>query len=465
MTMEMEIRDKSGDICQPDNSSKSYNTPYNRDIDRIAGRTIRELYDSDNSLLIFPDTLGQNRDGIDSLHLLTKKRHNDEEVTISTGNLMGFVGTGSTQITIYSRFAKFADDTSQDYFLHYMLQRVCAVNLFDMKYGMSQDTIFDFLLYLFPYHLKRAVQQGIFRQYRTRLYNDANIKGPIDIPRHIRCNIPFNGRIAYRTREYVCDNPITQLIRHTIEYIRQNPAVSSILFTDKLIRDAVSDIVAATPSYSPGARQRVLTENLRPVHHPYFLSYLPLQRLCIHILQHRRMKFSNSDNRVYGILFDGAWLWEEYLYKTVFARCGFLHPRNKTGAGGIYLFEKDERKPTSGSRYPRYPDYYKKGVMVLDAKYKHLDNNLIDRDDIHQIISYMHVEEIQTGGFIYPKADDENRSVSTVLLGSLRGYGGTIWNIGIPIPGDCQTYNDFVNKMKKTEDELVETIEKIAIQQ
>ena len=40
------------------------------------------------------------------------------------------------------------------------------------------------------------------------------------------------------------------------------------------------------------------------------------------------MKYGRDDDEIYGVLFDGAWLWEEYL-NTFLADIGFEHPRNK----------------------------------------------------------------------------------------------------------------------------------------
>lgn len=44
------------------------------------------------------------------------------------------------------------------------------------------------------------------------------------------------------------------------------------------------------------------------------------------------MAYGSSDDRVGGLLFDGAWLWEEYL-ATVLAG-GFIHPETAPGATG-----------------------------------------------------------------------------------------------------------------------------------
>lgn len=74
--------------------------------------------------------------------------------------------------------------------------------------------------------MKNAISQGVYRQYITHKYNDANVRGVIDVSRHIKYNEPFNGSVAYTTREYSYDNHITQLIRHTIEFISKMVAMT-----------------------------------------------------------------------------------------------------------------------------------------------------------------------------------------------------------------------------------------------
>lgn len=64
------------------------------------------------------------------------------------------------------------------------------------------------------------MRKGIYKEYVKREYNNANIKGAVDVAKHIRSNVPFVGKVAYRTREFSYNNHLTQLIRHTIEKIQ-----------------------------------------------------------------------------------------------------------------------------------------------------------------------------------------------------------------------------------------------------
>ena len=97
------------------------------------------------------------------------------------------------------------------------------------------------------------------------------------------------------------------------------------------------------------------------------------------------------------MLFDGAWLWEEYV-ASILTRQGFIHSNTSQGTDGIRVFE--------GKKYSFYPDFYKEAsgngtAVVLDTKYK-FGKSTGGTDDIHQILSYMFLMNAHYGGLIYP---------------------------------------------------------------
>ena len=397
------------------------------DLSQLCGRSVDSLCsDDDNTLLVFPNSFEVHGDKIgDSIIADIENRNN-----LRTYNMMGFIGCGDIQIKIKSRF----DDGKNDYFMHYMLERVFAINLFDLKHSTSNESLFDFVLFLFPYFLNRALAQGIYREYRTFRRNDAYLKGVLDVNRHIRTNIYQTGNIAYNSREHTTNNDLVQLIRHTVEHIRTKEFGEGILYRDEQTRGSVQQIIEATPTYDKNSRGNVISRNLRPRIHPYYSHYEDLRQLCIRILRHEQIKYGNNKDKVYGILFDGAWLWEEYL-NTLLAPCGFKHPKNRENSGRIYLF--------SPNAAPRYPDFMKEGV-ILDAKYKSYSGKIskeLSREDLAQIISYMYVEEAFDGGVIVPGGTSAGCTTET-----LRGYGGKVHILNIPI-SKAENYNEFSHEM------------------
>lgn len=411
----------------------------------IADKTIAELCSENENLLIFPYSIEQAEDRIGEASVMSiLNTKESEKVVISTGNVLGFIGVGDLQIKIKSRF----DQVRDDYLLHYMLQKVLSFNLFDLSHNNEHEDVFDFIMLMFPYFLKAALRQGLYREYQKYKHNDSNIKGPIDVSRHIAKNIPFVGNIAYSTREYSQDNNMTELIRHTIEFMKTKRYGHSVLNIDSETAQNVESIIEHTPLYNKNDRRNIINKNLRMKIHPYYTEYRTLQSLCLQILRMEEVKYGESDDEICGILFDGAWLWEEYV-NTILREVGFKHPENKHKKGRIYLFEDK-----SGVRYP---DFYKDD-MVLDAKYKRLDSydkvSKVDRNDVHQVITYMKTLQTPKGGFVAPLEDKQEKVPTSRLTES----EDTLSIFGIQICKEAKSYADFCNKMKRMESDFLKSL-------
>jgi 5-methylcytosine-specific restriction enzyme subunit McrC len=159
-----------------------------------------------------------------------------------------------------------------------------------------------------------------------------------------------------------------------------------------------------------------------------------------------KITFGKEKDKVYGLLFDGAWLWEEYLNK-VLKDCGFEHPKNKTSSGATYLFS-DFRS------YKRYPDFWKEN-FILDAKYKNLTEP-IDRNDMNQIISYMYVKRAKIGSFIYPTKNFGKLEHKTI--GKMNGFKGIVKTWCLSIPQASDNFKKFMKTMYENEQELRESL-------
>ena len=419
----------------------------------IADKTIAQLCRENENLLIFPHSIDESDDKVGLQSVMSIRNTEDpEKVRICTGNVMGFIGIGNLHIKIKSRF----DFGRDDYLLHYMLQKVLSFNLFDLNHNNEQEDVFDFIMFMFPYFLKSALRQGIFREYQNYGHNDANIRGTININRHIVLNMPFRGNVAYMTREYSCDNNMTELIRHTIEYMKTKKYGKAVLKIDQETTQNVETIIVHTPSYSKTERNSIISKNLRTKAHPYYTEYRPLQMLCLQILRMEEIKYRETEDEICGILFDGAWLWEEYL-NTILAKEGFIHPENKLGKGGIYLFEDIDENGQKHRSGLRYPDFYKKD-FVLDAKYKRMDSydkvSNIDRNDIHQVITYMTNLKATKGGFVAPLEQKQSK----VPTSHLKDSNSTLSIFGIEISKTKSSYADFCDSMKTKERDFIDSI-------
>ena len=404
-------------------------------LEKIAQLKINNQVEANHNFLIFSN----KKETIRNEHIFSIN-----ETTLTTNNIMGFVGLNESEVTIKSRFS----NGNKDYFLHYMLQKVFSINLFDLKHSAANENIFDFLIYLFPFYLKNALRQGLYKEYKRKEYNNSNIKGTINIARHIKNNIPFRGEVAYSSREHSYDNKITQLIRHTIEFIKKHNFANNILSSDSETQNNVNKIIQATPSFEHNCKISVINNNVKPLIHPYYSEYTFLQKICLQILRYESLKYGQEKNKIFGLLFDGAWLWEEYL-NTILKDCGFKHPRNDISKGGIHLFR-------TRKGYVRYPDFWK-DEFVIDAKYKRLANKEIDRNDMNQIISYMYVKQAKIGGFLYPTSNNNSLNLENEI-GYLNGFNGVVKKWNIPIPTESSDFNTFCKSIQLNEERLKKII-------
>ena len=399
----------------------------------LLDRTLDNLCKEEN-IFIFPNDLKNSTD-------LEKDQKIFETVNqkIKTGNVIGFLGYGQERLTISSRFS----DESNDHFLHYLLQKVLNINLTSLDVGLSpEDKLYQLLIYLFPKYLQAAIRKGFYKEYQRFSHNDSHVKGVIDVRNHLKKNLPFTGNIAYTTREFTYDNPLMQLIRHTIEYIKNKKSIGQGVLDNLLTsRENVAEIVRVTPSYKLADRAKIIRVNQsKPIRHAYFHEYRKLQELCLMILNQEKHGLGYQDQKIHGILFDVAWLWEEYVH-TLLPK-DFIHPRNKEKLGGISVFFVGKRKV--------YPDFYQEELkIVLDAKYKKLEltEKGINREDLFQLISYSYILKAEKAGLVFPSKD----KVVDNEIGKLAGYGALLKKLSIHIPQNASSYNEFCEMMESSE--------------
>ena len=412
-------------------NKEEFITEYPKISQVLLDRTLDNLSQED-SIFIFPNDLKNSPD-------LDKDQKILETVNqkIKTGNVIGFLGCGQERLTISSRFSSKSDD----YFLHYLLQKVLNINLTSLDVVLSrEERLYQLLIYLFPKYLEAAMRKGLYKEYQRFSHNDNHIKGVIDVVNHLKKNLPFTGNIAYTTREFTYDNPMMQLIRHTIEYIKNQKSLGrGIIYTN---RENITEIIRVTPSYKQADRAKIIRLNqTKPLRHAYFREYRKLQELCLMILNREKHGFGYQEQKIHGILFDVAWLWEEYVH-TLLPK-DFIHPRNKDKTDGISVFSNRERKV--------YPDFYHKELkIVLDTKYKKLEltEKGINREDLFQLISYSYILKAEKAGLVFPSKD----KVVDNEIGKLAGYGALLKKWSSQIPQKSSSYSEFCEMMENSEE-------------
>lgn len=416
---------------------------------KLLNMTLKQL--GENGIFVFSNAIEDAEDIEEDQKIIRS-----DGDSYRTGNVMGFFGYKEDgveeSLVIRSRFS--SDDN--DCFFRYLLHKVFDMPTFvDLRFDTNHDNdLFNLLIFLFPVYLKAAMRKGLFKQYTRRKYSDANVRGTVDIARHIKQNTPFLGKIAYNQREFSCDNPLMELVRHTVEFIKSKRYGNQLLFK---VKDEVGLVISATSGYKHGDRQRIIEANKKNgVRHAYYHEYRDLQMLCILILTHRKSWYGDGKHRAFGILFDGSWLWEEYVKLLI--KEDFHHPRNKARNKK----EKNGQKLFSDSRKNIYPDFIgenSENRIIADAKYKPAE--YIAREDNYQVLAYMFRFDAKTGFFLYPKKSaGEDAKVRYLNKGTTFEKNVAprddvrVIKLGLEIPKvpKASDYNSFVDQIKKNEE-------------
>jgi len=432
-----------------DNSKKDIvNDTDFKKLDEIGNKNISDLIKSNPHLLVFPQNLGLYGDEIGKQKIFELSSGK----VLTTGNIMGFIGKDNTQLTIKSRF----DKGENNYFLHYMLQKVMSINILDLPTkGGNKDDFYDFLLYFFPLYLGKALKQGLYKEYHRNEYNDSNMRGVIDVKRHIKLNIPFIGKVAYTMREYVYDNPVMQLIRHTIEYMKTHPLGKLILNNKSDICENVNTIIFHTQNYNKNNRQKIINFNIKKtVNHPYFSEYRSLQKICIRILQKDKITFNEQNDKIKGLLFDGAWLWEEYI-ATILKENDIEHRTRRIDK--LFKDRNIHIKPDFIRSKEKIKDETETASFIGDTKYKHKDESSNNNADYYQIMTYMFRYSCKIGYLIFPydKTNEKKSFKEELEIKNKSGY--KVIKFGMKIPQDEKSekfFENFCNNIKDSEQEL-----------
>lgn len=434
---ELKIKDNS----QVD---KEYFKAVSNITEKITDKTLAQL--AKEGVFVFPESLKDSPDISKNQMILQSVNHQ-----YCASNVMGFLGYGNERFVIESRFST----GEYDFFFQYLLERVLDFpNILELNTNTNRDNrLFNLLLFLFPKYLQAAMRKGVFKTYIRNQYNDNNVKGAIDIARHIRANIPFVGNIAYNQREFSYDNYLMELIRHTIEFIKRKSYGNNLL---RKAKDEVEAVIEVTNDYEYYDRRKIIIANKKsPISHAYYHEYRDLQRLCIMILQHEKHQIGYGIQQVNGILFDGAWLWEEYV--NLLIGDTFYHPMNKGGKGAQHLFAGNV-----GLIYPDFIGKDKNNRIIADAKYKPIEN--IRNKDYLQVLSYMFRFDAKKGFYLYPESGEVENLELKLNSGSkyednvIPREDISVIKYGLHIPSDVVDYKDFVSQVKRSEVEFVSNL-------
>ena len=352
----------------------------------------------------------------------------ENNFTLRTGNLIGFVKQKGYALKISSRFG--------DQFLRHIIADTDGFLELENTGGEQNTDGYDWLLaYLWNIKLKRAFRLGIPKTYITKDEKTSKVRGCID-PVDFFQN-ETSGRYLCSYREHSYASPALSLFINAYETVKQYS------FCDQS-RNIYKSFV-----YANQGCKRTKQELLNTSHfsNPFYSDYNVLIDLSKRVLQQQGADFG-PDNESSAYLFDVSMLFEYFIRK--------LLKRD-----GIPLLSKTEkrREIPAGSlgAYTRKlePDIVIKsnGYYIFDVKYKTYNHQYgVKREDLFQLHTYIgqyaNDGPIKGCGLIYPIHEDKLDKTGGMISDVLHQHKNRIpfYVVFLGIPNNHQ--NEFNNKMK-----------------
>ncbi|WP_252229972.1 McrC family protein [Clostridium sp. ZBS15] len=376
-----------------------------------------------------------------------------------TQEYIGLLEFEGQMVTIGSRF----DKGDNQFFLNYIFCKSFDVSgkiFSDMKGNGSSESNWDILLAItYINQLEEALKKGLYRQYRQFNYNDSKVKGKIDISRHIKENILFNGNIAYSTREYTINNPINQLILLAYTYLEKKypHLLKNIISKKSFIKKEIIQLKKEINNLEELKVQKLLNETKKNITNSVYKNYEPLRKTSIMIIRRMGINiYNNSGKNVCGMLININKLWEKFLYNTLLKKLF-----NCVGD-----YNQDGYEIINNHRTIKPDFYFKDNKIVIDAKYREAWGKTLNtkddrwgedvRIDVFQVLSYMLALKCPFGGVIFPVQDKDisacykKESISDLC----NDYYFFRAPYLIPHSDKYKSYVEFENAMTKNEEEL-----------
>lgn len=291
------------------------------------------------------------------------------EIIISAKQYVGIIRIGDTIIKINPKIKL----ESLFRLLNYCYE---IPTQFKEKIDLSlSEEIFNYYIYIFAALVKKLINRGIHKKYLWKEEKLIYLKGRVSIIKNIRENIskPLLNFCSFEEfNENILENIIIkQTLRKLIRIVTDNELLKLLRHDYLYLQDIEESQITSIKDFERISFNR-LNENYRE---PLNLAKFFYENLFI--------KDEIGKSSVSAFLIDMNKLFENYLYKKLLEYfkdypINIFYQKN---------FSFDDNRILSIN-----PDilFYKDNILkiIMDAKYKIIENNNISQADIYQMISY-----------------------------------------------------------------------------
>ena len=259
--------------------------------------------------------------------------------------------------------------------------------------------LLEIFITMFLDELEKLIQKGLKSDYVTKEENLAYLKGKLNIKEQIARNYIHKERFFVSYDEYVSDRVENRLIKTALHYLYQKSSSNN---NKKRIREYLFVFDEVQLSYTVKTDFSKVRLNRQMKDYEMVLLWAKTFLLQNSYTPHK------GNDIAFALLFDMNLLFESYLSHYFKSNSKYLSMKVSTQDRSHHLLYENNR-----GVFQLKPDIVLQDedrIIVMDTKWKVLENKRIAREDIYQLYGYgkkyQEENKLQKLYLIYPKTLD-----------------------------------------------------------
>jgi 5-methylcytosine-specific restriction enzyme subunit McrC len=254
----------------------------------------------------------------------------------------------------------------------------------------------EILIEVLTKRLESLLERGVLKSYSEIEENLPYVKGRILVLHQLRYNMILKHKTYCRYADLTQDILENQIIKFTLYYIIKHHVVS-----DRL-KKSLRKLYQSFEFVSLRAVNFTSFANLQ--FNRLNQQYKPILRICEILIRNGSIEVNASgdyDYESFAFLLDMNKLFEGFIREYLRQN---LEPTGLTVVKGHHYLDEDNVIELDPDIEIKKND---STLLIIDTKYKILDDKEATRSDVSQVLDYCLVYKIKTGILLYPKLKDE----------------------------------------------------------